>query len=196
MVRYDPSHPVQNKRLDEVVKQMVKYKLWLYGHDLKQAIDAAAPLSCSYSVFPRLCLTVFPISTTHKSKHAERGKQTASASLVHRLPALYHSFYSYDISLNITGDGCVEPIWLSRSAIEGTNRTRTENPTEHELSEKIDTGLTNSSAVGMQLLRPSRHSVVSFYYCQDVGTRHISTTCTGLPFQVVLGCGALPQGLA
>jgi hypothetical protein len=157
--------------------------------------------SCSHLAapiryFPRLCLTVFPISTTHKSKHAERGNQTASASLVRWLLALYRSFYSYGMSLNITGDGCVEPIWLSKSTIEGTSGTRTEKPIEHELSEKIDTGLTNGSAVGMQLLRPSRHSVVSFYYCQDVGTRHISTTCTGLPFQVVLGCGTLSQGLA
>lgn len=157
-----------------------------------QQLHLAAPIR----YFPRLCLTVFSISTTHKSKYAERGNQTASASLVHRLPALYHSFYSYDMSLNIIGDGCVEPIWLSRSTIEGTNGTRTEKPIEHELSEKIDTGLTNSSAVEMQLLRPSCYSVVFFYYCQDVGTRHISTTSTGLPFQVVLGCGALPQGLA
>jgi hypothetical protein len=99
------------------------------------------------------------------------------------------------MSLNITGDGCVDPIWLSRSTIEGTNGTKTENPIEHELSGKIDTGLTNGSAVGMQLLRPSHYSVVSFYYCQDVGTKHISTTGTGLPFRVVLGCGNLPQGL-
>jgi hypothetical protein len=82
----------KNKRLDEVAAngQIQAVIIWPRS---KAAIDAAAPVNCSYSVFPQALSHSFS-----DCKHAERGNQTASASLVHRLSALYCFFYSYDMS--------------------------------------------------------------------------------------------------